>query len=83
MKCDIREIRTHNANEVLSLESVVATHLYGCRPIHSAHLSLRDLVLSLSRQAHLSLWASPEETSSEVQKRGISGPTKRTYVLQN
>ena len=24
----------------------------------------------------------PEETSLEVQNRGISGPTKRTYVLQ-
>ena len=33
------------------------------------------------RQNPLWLW-NPEETSPEVQNRGISGPTKRTHVLQ-
>ena len=34
----------------------------------------------MNKAAHRGLW--PLETSPEVQNRGISGPTKRTYVLQ-
>ena len=36
-----------------------------------------------SNKAEPTLALNPEETSPEVQNRGISGPTKRTHVLQN
>ena len=49
-------------------------------------VSLREHVTcmplaSANKAAHSGLW-NPEDTSPEVQNKGISGPTKGTYVLQ-
>ena len=46
-----------------------------CNVTHMPRLSLN--------KAEPTLALNPEETSPEVQNRGISGPTKRTHVLQN
>ena len=54
--------------EVNVREHVTHTHIYIC--LCQVQIRLPTLALK------------PEETSPEVQSRGIIGPTKRTYVLQ-
>ena len=41
-----------------------------------------DYTSEKSNKGSTLVWT-PKQTSPEVQNRGISGPTKRTYVLQN
>ena len=70
--------------EIGSAAMLAAKRSAGVAP----EVNLRERVMLLVRlcqvrirQNPLWLW-NPEETSPEVQNRGISGPTKRTHVLQ-
>ena len=69
----------HRHVEEIDSTAMLATKmLAGVTP----EVNLRECVTHMPL-SNINKAAHPEEMSPKVQNRGISGPTKRTYVLQN
>ena len=76
-----RPMPTHRYMEEKSLAYMLTTkRSAGVTP----EVNLREHMTLHQVWIRLPLWLwNPEEMSPEVQNRGITGPTKRTYVLQH